>query len=178
MFLIMSRESIHTLVMYSFVCLYLLMGLTAERIRGAVRPLSLALAAVVLCNVYFANMCYLKLTLQYENARAFYTVLAARIERTEGFDENCSLALVGRQENLLHEFPELDTELFMGVNRELINIYSRENFIRFYLGLDLPFAPETAVEALEDDARVLAMAEYPYEGSVQKIDDMIVVRLG
>ena len=178
MFLIMSRESIHTLVMYSFVCLYLLMGLTAERIRGAVRPLSLALAAVVLCNVYFDNMCYLKLTLQYENARAFYTVLAARIERTEGFDENCSLALVGRQENLLHEFPELDTELFMGVNRELINIYSRENFIRFYLGLDLPFAPETAVEALEDDARVLAMAEYPYEGSVQKIDDMIVVRLG
>ena len=66
----------------------------------------------------------------------------------------------------------------MGVNRELINIYSRENFIRFYLGLDLPFAPESAVEALEDDARVLAMAEYPYDGSVQKIDDMIVVRLG
>ena len=178
MFLIMSRESIHTLVMYSFVCLYLLMGLTAERIRGSVKPLSLALAAVVLCNVYFANMCYLKLTLQYENARAFYTVLAGRIEGTEGFDENCSIALIGRQENLLHDFPELDTELFMGVNRELINIYSRENFIRFYLGLDLPFAPESAVEALENDARVLAMAEYPYDGSVQKIDDMIVVRLG
>ena len=178
MFLIMSQESIHTLVMYSFVCLYLLTGLTAERIRGAVGPLSLALAAVILCNIYFANMCYLKLTLQYENARAFYTVLAARIERTEGFDEDCSIALVGRQEKLLHTFPELDTELFMGVNRELVNIYSRENFIRFYLGLDLPFASETDVEALEEDARVLAMAKYPYDGSVRKIDDRIVVRLG
>ena len=183
MFLIMSRESIHTLVMYSFVCVYLLMGLTAQRLRGigelsAGTLLSLPLSLVVLGNVYFANMCYLKLTLQYENARAFYTTLAARVEQAEGFDENCAIAIIGRQENLLHEFPELDTDLFMGVNRELVNIYSRENFIRFYLGLDLPFADEAETETLENDPRVLAMAEYPYDGSVQKIDDMIVVRLG
>ena len=183
MFLIMSQESIHTLVMYSFVSLYLLMGLTAERLRktrglSAGALLSLPLAAVVLGNVYFANMCYLKLTLQYENARAFYTTLTARVQSTEGFDEDCSLAIIGRQEKLLHTFPELDTELFMGVNRDLVNIYSRENLIRYYLGLDIPFADEEEVAALEEDPRVHAMAEYPYDGSVQRLDDMIVVRLG
>jgi hypothetical protein len=72
----------------------------------------------------------------------------------------------------------MDTELFMGVNRDLVNIYSRENFIRYYLGLDIPFADEAALEALARDPRVLAMAEYPYDGSVRKIGDMIVVRLG
>ena len=183
MFLIMSRESIHTLVLYSFVGVYLLMGLTAERVRGvrgfsAGQLLALPLAAVVLGNVYFANMCYLKLTLQYENARAFYTTLLARVEGTEGFDESCAVAILGRQENLLHEFPELDTELFMGVNRELVNIYSRENLLRFYLGQDLPFAEEAAAQALENDQRVVAMAEYPYDGSVRRIDDVIVVKLG
>ncbi len=183
MFLIMSQESIHTLVMYSFVCVYLLMGLAAERINGFERLtgaelLALPLCLIVLGNVYFANKCYLKMTLQYENARAFYTVLASRAEKTEGFDENCSLAIVGRQDNLVHTFPELDTDLFMGVNRDLINIYSRENLIRYYLGLDIPFADEAALAELEDDPRVLAMAEYPYDGSVQKIDDWIVVKLG
>lgn len=183
MFLIMSRESIHTLVMYGFVSVYLLMGLTAEWLKGrggisAGALLSLPLAVIVLGNAYFANMCYLKMELQYENARAFYTVLAARVQNTEGFDENSALAILGRQDNLLHTFPEMDTELFMGVNRDLVNIYSRENFIRCYLGLDIPFADEAALEALERDPQVLAMAEYPYDGSIRKIGDMIVVRLG
>ncbi len=182
MFLIMSRESIHTLVLYSFVCVYLLMGMAAQRIRKPAHMaeglLALALALVTVGNVYFANMCYLKMQLQTENALAFYTVLTTRVMNTEGFDENTSLALVGRQENLLHSFPEMDTELFMGVNRDLVNIYSRENLIRFYLGLDIPFADEETTQALEEDPRVLAMAEYPYDGSIRRIDDMIVVRLG
>lgn len=180
MFLIMSQESIHTLVMYSFVSVYLLMGLAAERVSRASAPalLALPLAVIMMANVYFANMCYLKLTLQYENARAFYTVLAARVESEPGFDENCTLALVGKQDNLLHSFPELDTELFMGVNRDLVNIYSRENLIRYYLGFDLPFADAETAENLENDPRVAAMAEYPYDGSIQRIDDMLVVKLG
>ena len=183
MFLIMSQESIHTLVMYSFVSVYLLMGLTAERLRplrgiGAGTWLSIPLAAVVLGNVYFANMCYLKLQLQYENARAFYTTLAARVESTAGFDENCTLAILGKQEALLHTFPELDTEGFLGVNRELVNIYSRENLFRYYLGLDLPFADEQTLARLEDDPRVEEMAVYPYAGSVQKLDGILVVHLG
>ena len=179
MFLIMSQDSIHTLVLYSFVCVYLLMALTAERIElRAEGFLALALACVTLGNVYFANMCYLKMQLLTENAVAFYTTLTTRVMSTEGFDENTALALVGRQENLLHRFPELDTELFMGVNRELVNIYSRENLLRFYLGQDLPFAEEAAAQALENDPRVLAVAEYPYDGSVRKIDDVIVVKLG
>ena len=169
--------------MYGFMSVYLLMGLTAERLKGcggisAGTLLSLPLAVIVLGNAYFANMCYLKMELQYENARAFYTTLAARVQNTEGFDENCVLAILGRQDNLLHSFPEMDTELFMGVNRDLVNIYSRENFIRYYLGLDIPFADEATLEALARDPQVLAMADYPYDGSIRKIGDMIVVRLG
>lgn len=183
MFLIMSQESIHTLVLYGFVGFYFLSALCAERIglpgkTGAETLLAAALALIIIGNVYFSNMVYLKLHLQYENASAFYTTLCARVQGTDGFDEHCSLALVGRQENLVHFFPELDTDLFMGVNRELVNIYSRENFVHRYLGFDIPFASDERLESLEKDPRVLEMAEYPYYGSVQRIDDCIVVRLG
>ncbi len=183
MFLIMSQSSIHTLVMYSFVCVYFLTALVIERLaprtgRPAGAVCALALAAVVLGNVYFANKCYLKLQLQYENAYAFYTALSAQIRSTEGFDENCRLALIGRQEKLLYDFPELETELFLGVGSDLVNSYSRENFFRYYLGFEIPFAGEDEIEMLENDPRVQEMADYPYYGSVAKIDDYLVVKLG
>ncbi len=183
MFLIMSRQSIHTLVMYSFTAVYFLTALVLERLPGAWGRRSGALAgvilaAVVLSNVYFANMTYLKLQLQYENAYAFYTVLTARLTSLEGFDEQSRLAFVGRQETLLHQFPELDTELLQGPSPDLVNIYSRENLLRYYLGFDVPFASQEDCAALEKDPSVQAMPVYPYEGSVRKIGDLVVIRLG
>ena len=183
MFLIMSRQSIHTLVMYSFTAVYFLTALVLERLPGVWGRRSgafagVVLAAVVLSNVYFANMTYLKLQLQYENAYAFYTVLTSRLTSLEGFDEHSRLALVGRQETLLHRFPELNTELLMGPSPDLVNIYSRENLLRYYLGFDVPFASEEECAALENDPAVQAMPVYPYTGSVRMIGDLAVIRLG
>lgn len=182
MYLIMSTESIHTLVMYSFVAVYMLLIVVLERLGGRFAPVkyisALMLCVVVLSNVYFANMVYLKMDLQYENAKAFYTVLMTQVKDTEGFDENSKLAIIGKQENLLHEFPELDTELLLGPSRDLVNIYSRENFIRYYLGWDMPFASEDELAELSEDSRVEAMAEYPYYGSVCEMDGFIIVKLG
>ena len=46
------------------------------------------------------------------------------------------------------------------------------------MGTDIPLATAEEISALEAREEFLAMAEYPYYGSVQKIDDFIVVRLG
>ena len=183
MYLIMSNESIHTLVMYSFVTVYMLLAIVLQRLElkpaAIVRDLTaLLLLCVVLSNVYFANMAYLKMDLQYENAYSFYTSLMAQVKQTEGFDEDTKLALIGKQDNLLHQFPELDTELLLGPSRDLVNIYSRENFIKYYLGFDIPFATEEELAALSGDARIQEMAEYPYYGSVKKIENYMVVKLG
>ena len=150
-------------------------GRTGRAYRDAA---ALLMAVVVLVNVYYANMVYLKLDLQYENASAFYTSLCAQIKDTEGFDENSRLAVIGQQDNLMYIPDELDTELMLGPAHDLVNIYSRENFFRYYLGFDIPFADDAELEKLENDSRVAAMSEYPYYGSVQKIDDYIVVKLG
>ena len=183
MFLIMSQQSIHTLVLYSFIAVYMLAALVIERLtppvgRAAGSLLSVLLALIAAGNIYFANMCYLKMQLQYENAHAFYTILLTQVMQTEGFDENSKLAVLGKQDNLLYRYDEMDTDLMQGPNRDLVNIYSRENFIRLYLGYELPFADEESAAALESDPRVQAMPEYPYFGSVAKIDDYIVVKLG
>ena len=89
-----------------------------------------------------------------------------------------SVVVHGCREILLYTPEELDTELLMGVPRNLINIYSRERFFELYLGVDIPFANEAEIEEIERDARFAEMAEYPYYGSVARIDDHIVVKLG
>ena len=183
MYLLMSPQSIHTLVLYSFGCLYFLGALILEKL--APRPgllvkdiMALLMCIIIASNVYFANMTYLKMHLQYENANAFYVSLIAQIKETEGFDENSRLAIIGRQDNLLYPFPELGTDGLLGPSQDLVNIYSRENFFRRYLGFDVPFAGQEELDALSRTAEFEQMAEYPYNGSVKKIGDYIVVKLG
>lgn len=183
MYLMMSAQSIHTLVLYSFVCLYFLAAVIIEKTGPKlVRPMkditALMLCVVVVSNVYFANMCYLKMHLQYETADAFYVSMIAQIKDTEGFDENSRLAIIGQQDNLLYYAPELDTSLLLGPSHDLINIYSRENLFRHYLGFDVAFADEEEMEKISAMPEFEQMAEYPYYGSIEKIDNYIVVKLG
>ena len=183
MYLLMSPQSIHTLVLYSFVCLYFLLALILEKLEPWSGHFMKDIAALMMCviiasNVYFANMTYLKMHLQYENANAFYVSLIAQIKETEGFDENSRVAIIGRQDNLLYPFPELETDGLLGPSQDLVNIYSRENFFRRYLGFAVPFASQEELDALSDTEEFRQMAEYPYKGSVQKIGDCIVVKVG
>ena len=66
----------------------------------------------------------------------------------------------------------------MGPSKDLINIYSRENFLRRYLGCDIQLASAREISMLEKTEYFAEMAEYPYYGSVRKIGDFVVVKLG
>ena len=186
MFLAMSKGSIHTLVIYSFVAFYVLAAMLLERAFAGGAPLRRAardviyvsLAVALMSNVYFANEVYLKMYLQYENAYSFCSILLSRVESTPGFDENTKLAIIGEQDNALTSFDEIDTGYIMGPSKDLINIYSRENFLRRYLGCDIRLASTREISMLEKTEYFAEMAEYPYYGSVRKIGDFVVVKLG
>ena len=47
----------------------------------------------------------------------------------------------------------------------------------YYIGLDVPFASDEETAALQELAQVQAMPRYPYYGSIQTIDGMLVVKL-
>ena len=186
MFLMMEKNSIHTLVLHGFIAFYVLAALLSDRLLAGSALLSrlgrdvlyLSFALVLMSNVFFANEAYLKLHLQYENAYSFYSILLDRVQSCEGYHEGTKLAIIGHQDNKLTRYPQIDLGYLMGPGQDLINIYSRENFLRRYMGTDIPLADEETVAALEKNEEFIAMAEYPYYGSVKKIDDCIVVKLG
>ena len=187
MFLAMSKDSIHTLVIYSFIAVYILAAMLAEHLAGGASlwqraardAVYVILAVVLLGNVYFANEVYLEMYLEYENAYSFYSILLSRAENTEGFESGTKLALIGRQDNAVTTFDgKIDLGYITGPSRGLINAYSRENFIRRYLGSNVPLATAEECDALAATAEFADMAEYPYYGSIKMIDGYVVVKLG
>ena len=183
-YLIAEVGIIHSLVLCGFLAFYVLVAVTLEAVPADWGKLSrdVVLVSMILVtagNIYFANKTYLKQYLQYENAQSFYTGLITQVKQTEGFQPGTKLAIIGQAHHAVY-FPteELDTTGLMGPNEDLLNIYTRDRFLQLYLGLDLPFATEEEKWQIQKDERFQSMPEYPYYGSVQRIDDMIVVKLG
>ncbi|MGM9549245.1 MAG: glucosyltransferase domain-containing protein [Faecousia sp.] len=191
MYLFTVPESIHTLVLYGFICVYVLIILAADtclplsdsgRIWGLLRSIGLnaaavSMAAVIMCNIYIANAAGLRLYLRYENTRSFYTALVADLQQTPGFDENTRLAVAGTyQEPEFYENFSFLQQL-TGTAGIRPDSYSREKFLEYYLGFSIPFASEAEIAQIQASPEYEQMPVYPYYGSIQKIGDLLVVKL-
>lgn len=181
MYLAASSDIIHTLVIFSFVSFYVLTLAVLDNMpdcRKAVRYVcAAAMAVIILSNVYFANKVYLKMYLEYENAFSFYNSLMADIMETPQFERYTVIDLVGSTRNGLTDFDEeLDLGNFMGVNDDLVNIYTRVSFIKYYLGLDLYMYRE---DTILDCDWYDEMPCYPEEGYIKFLPDegRLVVKL-
>lgn len=188
MYMITTVESIHTLVMYGFVSVYILAAVLADhflsnldcrKIAGlCMNILTVSMALVIVVNIYIANQAYLHLHLRYENASAFYTSLAADIKLTPGFDEDTKLAIIGN-----YQQPEYYSQQFeqihaiTGIYGFVPDSYSKHYFMEYYTGFPIEFASEEEIQQICVTPEFEAMAVYPYYGSLQKIGNILVVKL-
>lgn len=192
MYLFTIPQSIHTLVLYGFVCVYILCVIVGDAClslasgkgwkhflrEGALNILTLSMAVSILINVYVANAAYLNLHLRYENACSFYTSLSAQIKSMPEFQADTKLAILGT-------YPEPDfygehfsfLEELTGVKGFLPDSYSRGKFLEYYLNFPMPSPSEEEITAILASPEYAGMAVYPYYGSVRLIGDTIVVKL-
>lgn len=191
MYLFTAEDSIHTLVLYSFVCLYLLIFTVAdlvwdtvllnwkERVRRfALNGTVLLSSVILLFNIYVANEAYLNLYLRYENAYGFYSGLAANLSQSPEFTEDTRLAIIGYWHSPDFYFNNLEvTYSLTGVTGFMPNEYSQRAFIEYYLGLSIPFASEAETQAITASPEFAEMPCYPYYGSMRKFGDIMVVKL-
>lgn len=190
MFLITTEDAVHTLVVYSFVSVYLLALLLAERCvpstagwaelcrRGALNALAAVSAVILITNTYIANEAYLTLQLRYENAYAFYTSLIADIKQSPDFTEGSRLAVIGTWDDPdFYEEHLSFTNHLTGVTGFKPDSYSKERFLQQYIGFSIPFASDAEMEDLQATPEFAEMAVYPYYGSMRKIGAVFVVKL-
>jgi len=192
MYLFTTADSVHTLVLYGFACLYALTVMVADisldtvpmcKLHTLLRTVSteiltVMLALIILCNVFLANEVWLNLQLRYENAYGFYTALLAELRTMPEFTKEMPVALIGHHED--PEFYEKNfpfCETITGVKGFQPDSYSAEEFLQYYLGVSLPFEEQYICDALAQQPEILQMPCWPYYGSVRVIDGTIVVKL-
>ena len=192
MYLFTLEAAIHTLVLCGFQAIYvalimfadLCISVVSERklldvFRGlAIDFVILALSVVVFCHTYFANEAYLELHLQYENTYAFYTSLLSDIRMQPEFDEDTQLAVIGqwRYPDYFFKKFEFTYDLFGHLNATP-GEYSMDRFLEYYIGFQIPFAPEWMAEQIQASEEFMQMPVYPYYGSIQMFEDVLVVKL-
>lgn len=186
---IAAYHAVHTVMLLAYISAYALLCvvldninaiLNTKRSRNICFDLTVCLLTVILiCNVYAGNKANLHSYLAYENAKSFYTSLITRIECQSEFAENSRIAIVGGVDEYVYIFDEFnDATKIFGANGMNLNAYSREQFIKYYIGFDAEFADDETEKALAETDEFKAMPVYPYEGSIAEIDNYIVVKLG
>lgn len=192
MYLVTAEGSIHTLVLYSFIAVYILaavvMDLTLDRSepkrlaellrRIALDGSAIALSLIIFINVYVANTAYLNMHLRYENAYSFYSSLTAQIRQMPEFREGTKIAVIGSWQTPAFYAEQMEfTEYLVGVKGFLPSDYSARHFMEYYIGFPAAFVSDEEAETIRQTEAFRNMCIYPYYGSVAVIDDVIVVKL-
>lgn len=173
----------NTLTVYAFIAFYILAVALMVRYRDShwlYDLLAFSLMGITLSNIYYDNRTYLQIHVHNVNNFAFYDGLVTQIKLMPELTSSSKLALVGDAQELVY-----NSDKAFGRNEirgavRLLNVYSRRDFIIRQIGFDIPILLRNEPEQLqlEADPRVQAMPVYPYHGSIQAIDSVIVVKLG
>ena len=192
MYLITAPDSIHALVLYSFIAVYILAVVlcdhllpqddgcrfTQQMCRFSCNAVAIALSAIIIVNTYIANAAFLNLHLRYENAYAFYSALIADIKLMPEFTEDAKLAVIGNWDSPDYYHEKIDfAQRITGTAGFYPDSYSKEFFLEFYLGFPMLFASDADIAAIQSSADFAEMPVYPYYGSMKAFDNIIVVKL-
>ena len=191
LFLFVSPYSIHTLVLYSYSIIYILISviieqgqrITLKQILGKLHSLSLdmtviGLGIILTWNIFCANQAYLKMHLAYENLHSFTTSIVTHLQSTPGYTADSKVALVGN-------YPEQDfyfdnfSNLWELTGTASIdpNTYSIGRFFSLYTGVRVNLVSNELCQSVMSNEAFSAMPAYPDYGYIAVIDDIFVIKL-
>ena len=192
LYMITVETSIHTLVLYSFIAVYILIIMLADLFaaemqtkklaellrRLCVDCIALVMVVVIMINVYTANAAYLNMHLRYENTYSFFTSLTAQIRQMPEFKEGTKLAVIGiwKYPDFYEQHLEF-TYYLTGVGGFMPTTYTAYRFMEYYIGFPAVFASAEEMAAIQQTEEFQNMPLYPYYGSIGVINDTIVVKL-
>ena len=186
-FAFVMSEKVHSLMVYGQVMQMVLMLCLAEWTENERRGYrnffrkGAAILLLLICSMYcrYDNQCYLKTTFQQQEAISWNTTLVTRIESAEGFRDVLPVAFVNRENMEDHDLYNLDEMGFLSLatydasTQEFLNDWAWKAFLERWCG----FAPEFAdAEMVETWPEVQKMPNYPDDGSIQVIRDVVVVK--
>ena len=184
-----ERTLIYTLMLYPLVLL-LIMPLLFEdwlpKLEGKLAFLNSALKKVTVVVLLIVSCLYTyqintNYTMQYYNnelIRNYYNRMITQVQMTPGYDTSKKVVFIGKNQDPLLTQSWSVEEHFHG-NMELKRLidFRRECWIKEYLGTTFPLASTREKEKLLETELVQNMACWPNYGSIQIVDDYVVIKL-
>ncbi|MBD5469539.1 MAG: hypothetical protein HDR19_00045 [Lachnospiraceae bacterium] len=184
---IMCEDGIYSLMYYSYVFLMIFPLALLDRCIGREEKkhwigieyvITIAVSAGVASYCHFANGEYISMQLSYEQAASYYTTMITQIKSVDGYRDDMKVAFSGTDlvDTTLYHNEVMDTFSMSGRDDALADAYSKQNFIRYYCGFD---AETVGTDILSETSKtkLAQMPTYPNAGSIQVMDDVVVVKL-
>ena len=155
-------------------------------LRSAVAVLPVCVLLICFGWALYANRCYLKMQLKYENAYALANRIVDRIESDPDYSPGKKVAFIGEpalgnyQQSKDGALGSLGRDEGFGGPSEYSFIYDDrhlKDFIKYYIGVRFDLLDDAEAQLLSGDARIASMPVYPVSGSVGWVDQVLVVKL-
>ncbi len=186
---LMGASSVSTLMLYGTVTPTLLALALTQRFcnsakAGKKRWVTVYYVACisVFCMNYqyflISNEAYNRQYFTYEQTYGYMNRVAYEIQRCEGYTADMPVMLSGnvQKEIVMPEFESLNYITGIFGESDLVNGYSREEFIRRYCGLPIVKAVDSLREEVRATQEYADMPLYPSRGSVKVIKGCCVVK--
>lgn len=138
-------------------------------------------------NYLVSNRAYLRMEISYERVTSYFNRIIARVESADGYQNGDAVAILGEfyykdNPSPVEMVDVLDTESLRdmsGVTLEngLITSGVRNAFIETFLGFEMADLSEDEKKEIMSTDLYKCMPVYPAAASIQKIDDVWVVKL-
>lgn len=193
------------LMLYAYVLIYVLLIALWEKAAagwaGALKStdtirtaaagiISIAMITVIAFSCYtnylLSNRAYLRMSISYERVTSYFNRIIASVEAIEGYRNGEPVTILGefyyKDNPSPVELDVLDSESLremsgVALENGLITSGVRDDFIETFIGFNMADIDWRQKEAVMESEEYKKMPVYPANGSVQKINDIWVVKL-
>lgn len=183
-------STIYTIMVYSFVLIgcapFMLLECLPRKIPGKNRLLSqiagVLAAVIIFCNSYDTNLNYTAIYYANRQVENYFSGLFAQMRMTEGYTPEKTWVFLGDriQDRKFYYIWNLEGIYggFSGNSASgLLNAsYSVDTWIHNYIGYETCYADTETEKMLLEDSRVQEMPCWPSQGSIQVVEDYVVVK--
>jgi hypothetical protein len=189
---IMAPEAyVYTLMIYPLVFLLIFFLIWTERLAHEISGRQVASSLlqwaaiglsgfVLFIYVWYGNGCYMSMEYTKYHDLAYFETMVTQIKSLEGYRDDMEVVIVGQEiEDETNQIGSLLGNVFgmEGKSESNVNAYSRNHIIAKYLGFVPQFGGYEDILTWMDREEVKEMNCYPDDGSIQIIDDTIIVKL-
>ena len=150
------------------------------------KSLKLVIMLIVIHNIWLAHGSYFNLYKKEESSKIYAIELAANIKSQVQYNVGDQIAFIGsvpltNDECDYDYYSGMKYNLYINDNTDFDNLitdYAWKNFLRTFTAMDFNFVPDDLRLNLTYNPIVNNMPIYPNAGSIKKINNVIVVKLG